>query len=196
MLEKNHFTYTFTLNLRKPISGQDNQVLRKFIYIFFSCFVLLTGCVNYSAGNRVTLDYVVRTNIDQDIIKVYLDTLILSGVYEIPAAWKQYDKLADLIPENTRRIYFSDNPREMYLIQFAGELLIADVYNPGIVDGDYISTPERMPSGGEESVRNRFEQVLRKIEKLAKRDGCPDSVLYFKTKYINGKWTSSPKWPK
>jgi hypothetical protein len=165
------------------------------ILLFWSCLYLLSCNGLYNAGNRVTLDYTIDTKLSQTIIKMYVDSMLTNGRYKVPPKWQHHDKLIDIDPENSRNIYFSDSPEEMYLIQFNGVLLLADVYNPQIVDGDYISVPERMPEGGKERVLKRFQTViLNQIESMAKRDGCPDSVLYYEPRFINGNWTDEPKW--
>jgi hypothetical protein len=125
---------------------------------------------------------------------MYVDSLIKDR-YKVPPKWQHYNKLIDIDPENSRNIYFANNPEEMYLIQFNGVLLLADVYNPQIVDGDYIAEPQRMPVGGKERVLRRFQtEILAQVEQMAKLDGCPDSVLYYKPRYVNGNWTERPEW--
>lgn len=115
--------------------------------------------------------------------------------YKVPVKWKQYNKLLDINPEDTWRIYLKNNPEEMYLLQINGTLILADVYNPTIINNDWIAEENRMPKADKERVIKRAkEDILDRIEQLAKRDGCPDSVLYFKTKYVDGKWTIAPKW--
>ena len=175
----------------KPLAA-IGMTLPKFLY--FTLF-LLSSCTDfYKAGNRVTLDYVVETKLSQTIIKMYVDSLV-KGKYKVPPKWQHLDKLIDIDPENSRNIYFSDNPEEMYLIQFNGVLLLADVYNPQIVDGDYVAVPERMPKGGKERVLRRFQsEILNQVEKMAKRDGCPDSVLYYKPNFGDGYSTKEPEW--
>jgi hypothetical protein len=147
--------------------------------LFFS----IAAC-GIRAGNRISLDYAIDTKLDQDVIKRYLDTLILNYGFTPPKQLLQFDKLIDITPETTRRIYFEQQPKEMYLIQFNGVLLIADVYNSDIVADDYVSRRERMPRKEEVRIKNRFKtEVLDRIEAMAKKDGVADSVLYFKVKW-------------
>ena len=155
----------------------------KYLYL---AYVLLTfyGCGNneiYRAGNRITLDYPVETKISFKIIRSYLDTLVINQGFQVPEKWTQYNKLVDIDSLNTKRLYFNTTPEEMYLIQFNGVLLLADVYNENIVSGDWVATPERMPQKEEVRIKKRFkEHILDKIEKMAKENGVPDSILYFK----------------
>ncbi|MEJ7610309.1 MAG: hypothetical protein WKF88_03920 [Ferruginibacter sp.] len=149
-------------------------------------FILLNffACLNsddYKVGNRITLDYPIKTKISFKVIRKYLDTLIMTQGYNVPQKWTQYDKLIDIDSTNAKRLYFRNLPEEMYLIQFNGELLLADIYNENIVRGDWVATPERMPQKEEARVKKRFrEEILDAIEKLAKKNGVPDSILYYK----------------
>ena len=135
----------------------------------------------YKVGNRITLDYTVESKMSFKIVRRYLDTLIKNEGYQVPDKWIHYDKLVDIDSANTKRLHFNSSPEEMYLIQFNGVLLLADVYNEDIVQGDWVATPERMPEKEKVRVNKRFkDQILDKIEKMAKDNGVPDSVLYFK----------------
>lgn len=134
----------------------------------------------YKVGNRITLDYPVETKMSLKIVRRYLDTLIKNEGYQVPDKWFQYNKLVDIDSANTKRLYFNTSPEEMYLIQFNGMLLLADVYNEDIVKGDWVATPDRMPLEEKLRINKRFEQMLDKIEKMAKENNVPDSVLYFK----------------
>jgi hypothetical protein len=171
-------------------------MLNKFFPILlFLAVNFLSACNDlYKAGNMISLDYTIETKLSQAIIKTYVDSIIING-HTVPPKWDHHNKLVDIDPENSRNIYFSDKPEEMYLIQFNGEFLLVDVYNPQIIDGDYVSEPERMPAGEKERVLKRFQtDILDQVENMAKRDGCPDSVLYYKPRYINGNWTDEPQW--
>lgn len=173
---------------------KHNSILKKLIPIFFSLLIVSTiGCNDiYRAGNRITLDYSIDTKLNLKIIRRYLDTILTNDKYQVPSKWQHHNKLVDIDPENSKHIYFSDNPEEMYLIQFNGVLLLADVYNPQIVDGDYVAVPERMPKSEKERVIGRFKtEILDQIENIAKHDDCPDSVLYYKPRFINGNWTEA-----
>jgi len=156
--------------------------MEKSVFIIGLCFCL-SAC-GIRAGNRISLDYPIETKLSHQIIKRYLDTLIYNYGFNPPKQLLQFDKLVDITPENTRRIYFRNFPNEMYLIQFNGVLLIADVYNRDIVKDDYVSLREKMPEKDEVRIKKRFkEEVLDRIESMAKNDGIPDSILYLKVKW-------------
>ena len=159
-----------------------NLTLKYFFFIFL--LITFNSCDSneiYKAGNRITLDYPIETKISFKIIRKYLDTLITKQGFEVPDKWKHYEKLVDIDSSNAKRLYFKTNPEEMYLIQFNGELLLADVLNKNIVNGDWVAERERLPQMEELRIKKRFkEEILDRIEKLAKEDKVPDSILYFK----------------
>ena len=157
----------------------------------YHCIILLLVIINacndvviYKAGNRVTLDYVIETKLSFNVIRNYIDTMVQKQGYDVPQKWAQYYKLIDLDSIDSKRIYFKDNPEEMYLVQLNGVLLLSDVYNENIVKGDWVATSERMPKKEADRVKKRFkEEVLDKIETMAKKNGVPDSIIYFKPKW-------------
>lgn len=67
----------------------------------------------------------------------------------------------------------------MYLLSFGGMFLLSDIYNPDLKDGDWVSEKRLMTKEQELRVSERLKnEILDKIEKMAKRDGLPDSVIY------------------
>jgi hypothetical protein len=155
------------------------------------------GCVNYSAGNLVLLGYPIDTKLSYDIRKHYLDSMTNSEEFRVPQKWRRYNKLIDINPESTWRIYFKRNPEEMYLVTLSSNFVLQDVFNPKIIDYDWVSEKNRMPASEKERVIKRAKgEILDRIEQMAKADGCPDSVLYFKPTYVDGNWSESPKWEK
>lgn len=168
---------------------------KRSIIFFIVATIILSSCNDlYKAGNRVTLDYPVDSKLSQSIVRVYIDSLIRNK-YQAPPKWSHHNKLVDIDRENSMNIYFAESPEEMYLIQFNGTLLLVDVYNEHILEGDYIAKPERMPESEKHRILVRLQnEILSQVEQMAKRDGCPDSVLYHKPRYINGSWTDRPLW--
>ncbi len=142
-------------------------------YSTYSCNQL------YKAGNLNALLYPVETPLRSIIIMRYLDTLIQKDGYNVPDKWMHYDKLVDLDSINNKRIYFKSKPEEMYLLSFGGMFLLSDIYNPDLKDGDWVSEKRLMTKEQELRVSERLKnEILDKIEKMAKRDGLPDSVIY------------------
>jgi hypothetical protein len=75
----------------------------------------------------------------------YCDTLILKYGYNVPAKWSNKNKLVEIDSLNNKRIYFKNDPKEMYLISFGGMLELTDVYNTQIrSDGGYVARRELM----------------------------------------------------
>lgn len=161
---------------------------KKLRYHYFILLLFIISACNdvtvYKAGNRITLDYVIETKLSFNVIRNYIDTMVQKQGYAVPQKWAQYDKLVDIDSIDSKRIYFKDNPEEMYLVQLNGVLLLADVFNENIFKGDWVAIPERMPKKEEDRVKKRFkEEVLDKIETMAKNNGLPDSIIYFKPKW-------------
>jgi hypothetical protein len=171
----------------------------KTIIIYFALALLFSvstlGCLDYRAGNLELLSYPIDTKLSYDVRKEYLDSISQLDEFKVPAKWRQYNKLIDINPNSTWRVYFKDNPEEMYLVTINNNFVLEDVFNPQIVDYDWVAERKRMPEIEQKRVIKRVqEDILNRIEQMAKRDGCPDSILYFKPKYINEKWTTPPKW--
>ena len=167
----------------------------KVIYLFLLC-VLGCKCNLYKAGNLVVLSYPIDTKLSYEIRKHYLDVMSNSGEFKVPKKWAYLDKLTDINPDDSWRIYFKEGPEEMYLITISANFILQDVYNPDIVVDDWVADRNRMPKKEKERVLRRAEEeILNRIERMAKSEGCADSILYFKPEYINGKWTDAPQWP-
>jgi len=163
--------------------------------IFLYCTIL--GCSHYKAGNLKLLDYTIDTKLSYSIRKQYLDSLASSHEFKVPKKWEQYNKLIDINPHDTWRVYFKNEPEEMYLVTINTNFVLEDVFNSKIVDFDWVSDRTRMPQNEKERVLKRAkDEILNRIEQMAKKDGCPDSILYFKPRYVDGKWTEAPKWEK
>jgi len=125
------------------------------------------------------LGYPIETSLRSQLIRNYLDTLIQKGGYNIPEKWAHFNKLVDIDSTYNKRIYFRQNPEEMYLISFGGMLVLSDVYNPQINQTDWVTERRAMPKEEELRIRERFnKEILDTIEGMAKRDGLPDSVIY------------------
>ena len=158
----------------------------KRIETFLLSIIVLAISVSYSecnqlykAGNLVSLDYPIETSLRSSLIQAYCDTLINKRGYNVPEKWLHENKLVEFDSVNHKRIYFRSNPEEMYLISFGGMLVLNDVYNPQIRDGDWVARRELMPREQEQRVIERFrKEILDTIEVMAKRDNLHDSVIY------------------
>lgn len=152
----------------------------KIIIPFFLAVILIGSCYEeYKVGNLKELGYPIETQLRTSIIRNYMDTLILKKGYDIPDKWVGYNKLVDIDSLNNRRIYFKNNPEEMYLISFGGMLVLSDVFNPQIKQSNWIAEISDMPQNQELRIKKRFQnEILDSIESMAKNDGIPDSLIY------------------
>ena|SRR5687767_726098 len=147
-----------------------------FILLLFTSF---SSCNNsYKAGNLVALSYPVETSLRTEIVKRYIDTLIRKNGFGVPKKWVHFNKLVDLDSINHQRIYFKNNPEEMYLISYGGMLILNDVYNPKLNQYDWIAVREDLSTSEELRIKSRFEGLLKEIERMAKRDNLSDSTIY------------------
>lgn len=148
--------------------------------IYLIICILFSSCNDlYKAGNLVALDYPVNTKIRTRIVQQYIDTLIECKGFRPPQKWQKFDKLFDLDSINHKRIYFSRNPEEMYLISYGGALVINDIYNPKLNGDDWVSDRSSLSPEDVERISERFKkEILDAVEQLAKRDGLPDSAIY------------------
>lgn len=153
--------------------------MQKILFYTIFLITILTSCNNlYRAGGLVSLDYPIETPLRSKLIQQYCDSLVNKG-YKVPEKWKHLDKLVELDSINHIRLYFKESPEEMYLISFGGMLVLDDVYNPNIRDGSWVARNELMPKEQELRIKKRFKtEILDVIEKMAKRDRLPDSVIY------------------
>jgi hypothetical protein len=157
----------------------QNSTVKVFIVVLSTSIFSLSCQSPYKAGNLISLHYPVETRLKTELVKQYVDSLIQNKGYNVPFKWLRYDKLVDLDSTYNKRIYFSRNPEEMYLVSSGGMLSIEDVYNPSIIDGEYVAERERMPAKEEQRVKIRFQhEILDVIEKMARQDGLPDSLIY------------------
>lgn len=145
-----------------------------------SAVVFLTHCNKlYKAGNLIALQYPIETSLRSDIIEKYLDTLIKQKGYEVPQKWIHYNKLIDLDSVNNKRIYFKNNPEEMYLLSFSGMPVLADLFNPSIKESDWVSERKLITKEQEKRIMERLKkEVLDPIEAMAMRDKLADSTIY------------------
>lgn len=153
---------------------------KNFGRIFLFLVSLLSSCGQlYQGKNLDILSYPIETHLRSQLISDYFDTLIQNRGYQVPDKWMHKNKLVILDSINFKRIYLKNNPEEMYLVSFQGMLLLADVYNPNIVEYDWVANRERMPKEEEDRIKKRFKtEILDTIEAIAKRDGLQDSIIY------------------
>lgn len=144
-------------------------------------FGTLCNCRDrYKAGNLISLDYPIETRLNSKMIESYIDKMVSEGQYEVPDKWKRFHKLDDLNSTQNKRIYFKSDPEEMYVLSFGGSLILTDVYNPKINGGGaWVADRKLVTSEEENRIRTRVMSFLAIIEKRAKDEGIPDSVIYF-----------------
>ena len=151
------------------------------VVVLVLVFIFFVSCNDfYKVGNLESLGYPAHTPLRDSLVKRYFDSLILKHGYAVPQKWKYYDKLVDLDSINFKRIYFKNNPEEMYIISFIGGVIsIEDVYNPQIREGGFVADRKLVLKEEEQRIRKRFHtEILDTIEAMAKREGLPDSLIY------------------
>ena len=143
-------------------------------YLFVVIFiVLINSCYwheIYKAGNLVDLDYPITTKLPTKIVRQFTDTLIQKRGYAVPAKWKYLKKLVDIDSTDNVRIYFKDQPEEMYLISYGGMLTLSDVYNPQIVKDDWVSERDSLPLKEYVRIQKRLNILMQKIDSMSRRD--------------------------
>lgn len=78
-------------------------------FLCWGIFSFIKSCntgFGYKAGNLVLLGYTIDTKLSYDIRKQYLDIMANSQEFSVPQKWREYDKLYEINPESTWRIYF------------------------------------------------------------------------------------------
>ncbi|MCD9018263.1 hypothetical protein [Parachryseolinea silvisoli] len=149
------------------------------LLILFCAAVFLVGCRDlYRAGSGIQyLRYPIEDRLDPTLIMNYIDT---AKAYQVPKEWESFHLLDDLAPEDNKRAYFSDPPREMYLISVGGMTRLSAVFDPNqIQKGGWIGNPDEVSKEEKNRIMNRLAAFLDKIETEAKQQGLPDSVIYF-----------------
>ena len=152
----------------------------KIIVFYFVFIIMIESCkVDYKVGNLIDLGYPIETPLRSKVIRRYMDTLIQKRGYNVPQKWEGFNKLVDIDSIYHKRIYFRNEPEEMYLISTGGMLVLSDVYNPKIIKSSWVADTANMPKNEELRIKKRFQnEILDTIESLARRDGLPDSAIY------------------
>ena len=129
------------------------------------------------------LGYPIDTKLSYDIRKRYLDSMANSEEFRVPQKWRQYNKLIDINPESTWRIYLKKDPEEMYLITLSSNFVLQDVFNPKIIDYDWVAEENRMPGSEKERVIKRAKvEILERIEQMAKNGNYGQSIPVIRCK--------------
>jgi hypothetical protein len=145
----------------------------------FSVILLLSKCVPYKVGNLEILNFPIKSNLREKLVRNYIDTLIIKHGFRIPQKLEYLDKMVDMDSDLNVRIYFNQEPKEMYLISFGGTITLSDVYNPKIKDWDWIGNEKNLPAEEKTRILARFDkEVLKVIYKMAVENKTPDSLLY------------------
>src|SRR5579862_9646573 len=156
-------------------TGLRSQVFLLFILIFYiSC---------YTVNDRRYLNIVFNdSKLNSLYLLKYVDSVQNKG-FLVPDSISYIFFTGDTISENQRIVYFSNNPKEWYLINFdAAPCWIESIYNPNLSNGAIYD--KRFISSTElERIRIRFiNEILKKTEMYGKEHHIPDSILY-DTKY-------------
>jgi hypothetical protein len=129
------------------------------------------------------LDYPIERRLDAILIMNYIDT---AKAYQVPEEWDHFHLLDDLNPEQAKRVYFSEPPREMYLISVGGMSTLGAVFDPNQIGrGGWITDHTEIPLDEQDRIIKRLEMFLDKIEVEAKKSGLPDSVIYLQDPFKN-----------
>jgi len=141
-------------------------------FVFF-CRCDWSGFLN--TKRLIILNYPIETNLDVAVVRKYMDTLITKKGFAVPDKWKYLRKLVDIDSVNNVRIYFKDKPEEMYLISYSGMIVLSDVYNPKIVEYDWVSKRELLPKTEFIRIQLRINKLFQKIDSMA-NPGCISKV--------------------
>jgi hypothetical protein len=147
-----------------------------FLFCLNSCYLI------DSAGYLKVLGFQINSPLRSTLLHAYFDSLIEKRGFRVPVKWKYEIKQSDLDTVDNVRLYFKEdngNPEEMYLISFNGMLLLNDVYRKD----HWVAVREDMSKKETDRVIYRFQtQILDTIEAMAKKNGLPDSLIYYNPK--------------
>jgi hypothetical protein len=153
------------------------------IVVFAACIVVSCRDLYRAGSDMKYLEYPIEDRLEPTLILNYLDT---AKAYQVPREWDHFHLLDDLAPDQNKRVYFSEQPIEMYLLSFGGESTLAGVFDhTQISKGGWILDSTRISETEKSRIMNRLDLLLNKIEEEAKRKGLPDSVIYYQDPFRN-----------
>ena len=149
----------------------------KYLLILSLTMIFYTSC--YTVNNRKDLGIVFNdSKLDGGFLKQYVDS-VRNKSFLVSDSISEIFFNGDTISSSERIIYFYDEPKEWYLINFiAAPCYIESLYNPNLSNGQiydttFISKKELM------RVRTRFvNEVLKAAEQYGKSHNLPDSIIY------------------
>ena len=154
--------------------------MNKLILVSIFC-VLMNSCERlnlYGAGGGFRLRYCSSHSMNIDVVQRYIDTLAKTNIHFPP---KKLSGMGNILPTE-KIVCFNNDPVECY------RLLVDDGYScvNSITYGnsyDWINNPKYIKPGEEARIEKRLGEYWLEIEQLAKKDGMPDSMLYFHVKW-------------
>lgn len=153
------------------------EILNSMKLFFPLCFVTLVSCITYSAGNIGSICDV-ETNLRLETIRQFSDSLYAKGRFNVPP---QLAKTIDIDTSDflhPRVYYLDDFPKQVYVATLNGNLTIIYIYDLNM--GAWINREAKFTDEQREALADRFRKtVLKAVETEAKRNGYPDSLLYF-----------------
>lgn len=160
---------------------------------YFNILLFLIVCASiyacrdlYRAGSGIqSLDYPIDTKLSSGLIRNYIDSMSRRNEYKVPLKWDHFHKLDDLSSDSHKRIYFSQEPEEMYVISFGGMLVLTDVFNPKIVALSWVGDRKLISKSEELRILKRVMSFLDTIEARARRNGVADSLIYAKDPFAH-----------
>lgn len=132
----------------------------------------------YSAGNIGSITDI-PNNANKSLLLKYQDSLQMKGEFVAPKKWEDEAK-STYSHLKIRVYYFKKNPEEMYMISFNGPTVLRHVYKKGT---GWLCRENHFAK--EEILRMRMRyinEVLSAAAIEAKKDGVPDSLIYFDLK--------------
>jgi hypothetical protein len=130
---------------------------KEIIVVFLLAFIVLCSCRGlYKAGNLIALSYPIETRLNSIMVESYIEKMASEGEYIVPDKWTHFHKLDDLDSTQNKRIYFENDPEEMYVLSFGGMLILTDVYNPKINGGgSWVADRKLVTPEEEDRIRRR-----------------------------------------
>lgn len=157
------------MNERKSFALAFAVIIAAIFAVLLVAEFFITGWQkDYKAGNLKGLDYSVETDMSMDFIRQHIDYVIQPAYSpdSVPASLQSVVNEWNDLPENfhCRKIYFRENPEEVYLVKLDFAVSILNVYNGTIRSAGWVTDPLLVSPKEKERIINRFrEEILNKV---------------------------------
>jgi len=156
--------------------------MKKSISVFLLALYLFSSCDRiYKAGNSVPLlDLKIETNVNDLIVYRFLDSI--NSEIDIDDKYKIEETGGGLkfLPGTNGIAYFVDSPYEAYHLSSNGLFKLAEVYNPIIKRGGWITDGQLLRTEDYQRFEKRINDVLIKVVLEARKAYISDSIIFYK----------------